>query len=253
MYVGLHGKQIKEKYFAREFIVCFVCQKFQKYQSNMSATPSSEIRIKTEHEIEQILGIKTESINAEEKSSSPEMNAPSTSNQITWANEKKTLVEKIVALRTENQHITLSLQKKKEDCESLATEKHNVEHTVIALTEEINTLKSQLTKIKSDFIAQKDCDRQTIANLTSENKTFHAQIQQFRAGIDLQTTADFSKSQESEEIFEVEALVRHKKKKDGMHYLVRWKNFTSDEDTWEKESNLMCPKILDNYKRKMKL
>lgn len=227
----------------------------------MRATPNSEIQIKTEHDIEQTLGIKTEPINPEVKDDSRKISVPSTSTENTWANEKKTLVEKIVALRTENQGITLSLHQKNEECELLATEKQNFEHTVVALNTEISTLKSQLTKIKSDFTAQKDCDRQTITNLTSENKTFHAQIQQLRAGIDLQTkttdkfhsSVSVRKSQKSEDVYEVETLVQHKKKKDGMYYLVRWKNFTPEYDTWERESNLMCPEILRNYKREMKL
>lgn len=79
----------------------------------MCTSSHNEIQIKTEHDIEQTLGIKTEPVNAEDGDSIPKTITLSTSSEIIWANEKKALVEKIVALRTENQNITLSLQKKK--------------------------------------------------------------------------------------------------------------------------------------------
>lgn len=30
----------------------------------------------------------------------------------------------------------------------------------------------------------------------------------------------------------------------AVHFLVRWKNFSAQDDTWECESNLMCPGTL---------
>lgn len=226
---------------------------------NMCAAPNSEVQVKTERDIEQTLGIKTEPMYPEENVSSAKMSAPSTSNEITWPDEKKKLVVKMVELKKENQRITLNLRTKIDEFESLTKEKQNVEQKVAALTADISTLKSELTQMKSDFTAQNILHRQTIANLTSENKTLQAQVHQLQAGIDLNTTFNSSiskiesESSKSNDIFEVESLVAHKKKRDGLYYLVRWKNFTPEYDTWERESNLMCSEILKTYKRKMKL
>lgn len=52
---------------------------------------------------------------------------------------------------------------------------------------------------------------------------------------------------------EVERLIDHKKKKDGMYFLIRWADFTSKDDTWERESNLVCFDLLNEYKQKMNL
>lgn len=53
--------------------------------------------------------------------------------------------------------------------------------------------------------------------------------------------------------FEVAKLIDHDENQESRLYLVRWKGFTSKDDTWEREANLSCPKILDAYKKKHKL
>lgn len=52
-------------------------------------------------------------------------------------------------------------------------------------------------------------------------------------------------------VYEVEQLLGHKMEKSELVYLVRWKHYGPEDDTWESESNLSCPKILAEYKRKM--
>lgn len=49
--------------------------------------------------------------------------------------------------------------------------------------------------------------------------------------------------------FEVDCLLKHRGRKGNREYLIRWKHFTSEYDTWEKENNLKCPKILKQYKK----
>lgn len=53
------------------------------------------------------------------------------------------------------------------------------------------------------------------------------------------------------ETFEVEKLMKHRKGQ--REYLVRWKNFGKCDDTWEKENNLSCPKILSEYNKRHRL
>ena len=47
---------------------------------------------------------------------------------------------------------------------------------------------------------------------------------------------------ESEENFEVEEIVNHRYRKGKIQYLIRWKNYGAEDDTWEPHENLDCPK-----------
>lgn len=53
--------------------------------------------------------------------------------------------------------------------------------------------------------------------------------------------------------YEVERLMDHEVKRNRICFLVRWKGFGSDQDSWEPESNLNCPEILSAYKKKNKI
>lgn len=54
-------------------------------------------------------------------------------------------------------------------------------------------------------------------------------------------------------VFEVDKLIDHRGRKGKREFLVRWKHFDSEDDTWEKEENLSCPKILAKYLKKHRL
>lgn len=50
--------------------------------------------------------------------------------------------------------------------------------------------------------------------------------------------------------YEVEDIVDHKFEKKVRLFLVRWKNCSPEEDTWEPESSLACPEIVQKYVEK---
>lgn len=50
--------------------------------------------------------------------------------------------------------------------------------------------------------------------------------------------------------WEVHELLNHKTVDEHRFFLVRWKGYTAEHDSWERESNLQCPKILKNYLKK---
>lgn len=52
---------------------------------------------------------------------------------------------------------------------------------------------------------------------------------------------------EDEAEYEVDRIVGDKTEGGEKHYLVRWKNYGSNDDTWEPVSNLDCPDIISNY------
>lgn len=68
----------------------------------------------------------------------------------------------------------------------------------------------------------------------------------------LQSELENSKLKHNNE-FEVEKLLAHYKRKGEMVYLVRWKNYGKEYDSWEGEDNLKCPKILNAYKKSKKI
>ncbi|XP_030380763.1 M-phase phosphoprotein 8 isoform X2 [Scaptodrosophila lebanonensis] len=51
--------------------------------------------------------------------------------------------------------------------------------------------------------------------------------------------------------YEVEAIVGHKIIRNALHFCVRWKGYTQDEDTWELESDLNCDALIAEYRKKV--
>ena len=54
-----------------------------------------------------------------------------------------------------------------------------------------------------------------------------------------------------EEEYEVKDIVDHKVERGSNYYLIRWKGYTKDDDTWEAEDTLSCPDIIEKYKKKI--
>lgn len=52
--------------------------------------------------------------------------------------------------------------------------------------------------------------------------------------------------------YEVEKIVEvHHKKNGKREFLIRWKGFTSKDDTWEPEENLSCPELINRFMAKV--
>ena len=57
-----------------------------------------------------------------------------------------------------------------------------------------------------------------------------------------------------EEEYEVEKVLRHRKKGRLLEFLIKWKGYPEEEASWEPERNLTnAADILDQYKRRRKL
>ena len=51
--------------------------------------------------------------------------------------------------------------------------------------------------------------------------------------------------------YEVEAILAHRQEGNSREYLISWKGYTPDDDTWEPEHHLQnCPQLLKDYKSK---
>jgi hypothetical protein len=54
-------------------------------------------------------------------------------------------------------------------------------------------------------------------------------------------------SQPEDATYEVEAIVKHRKINGEVKYLLKWKGFPESENTWEREANLECPSLVQEY------
>ena len=54
-------------------------------------------------------------------------------------------------------------------------------------------------------------------------------------------------SSENDNEFEVEHILNHRIVNGTDQYLIKWKGFASDENSWEPVSNLNCPQLLQDY------
>jgi len=55
---------------------------------------------------------------------------------------------------------------------------------------------------------------------------------------------------EGEEEYKVEKIINKRKRYGKWEYLVRWKGYTAEEDSWEKETNLKnARKVVEEYEK----
>jgi hypothetical protein len=47
--------------------------------------------------------------------------------------------------------------------------------------------------------------------------------------------------------YEVEAILKHRRRHGSLHYYLKWKGYPDSENTWEAEENLNCPVLLAAY------
>lgn len=132
----------------------------------------------------------------------------------------KPLIDKIFDLQKENQRYALELKKKRyRVCWTNATESENNDELckkVRSLTADLKTSESELNHIKIKFTEQETKNKKIISDLQQHNRLLDAHIKQLQTGLCHQTKyhENQNKSNESDEnVFEVEKLIGHKKKK----------------------------------------
>lgn len=222
-----------------------------------------KIKVKTERYVEECSGIKQENqtvLIKKRNPSSSHIKSPSHDQCAQQcAEEKKKLVDACVAMKTENQKLTFNLKKKSDECVKLATGMKNLNEEVITKTENVKKLIFDLNQTKLEFAEEKRKYEQKISGLVHENKALIAREKQFKNEIvqnvhkdeaHLKNANKNSMDENNANVYEVAKLLDDKMIGKVRYFLVRWKGFTSKDDTWENESNLMCPSILSKYLQK---
>lgn len=131
-----------------------------------------------------------------------------------------------------------------EEIKNLQREKQVLINDFIKLKAENNKTYFQLQeKISDNEKLKKD-----LLKLEAENKNLKKMMEKFQSNIKSESDED----KENEE-FEVEKLLKHRGRKGRREFLVRWKNFSRSDDSWEKMENLRCPAVLQKYLKENKL
>lgn len=165
------------------------------------------------------------------------------------------------------------------ECEKVAVGSSANVVCVKNLQQELKSVKTENTKINMKLeSAQKkhQCEllewKTKYKILLRENKSMSARMDQLMRGLncnELQKTNKENKHQQNilgnrnvyakcdakinastnevEVEYEVEQILSHKNRYNKPFFLVRWKGFDSNSDSWVREENLSCPKLLEEY------
>lgn len=222
----------------------------QKYKSNAVA---SVIKVKTEAGIARSLGIKIERKNSGVRIPRKRSVAPDEIHMLKA--EKVDFISEIVSLKSLNQQLSFQLNEQKKKLASIKVEnrqkarqfKQNIEKT--SLHSKIS--ESQLESLKKRYEEEKSNDKKLIDKLVLEKKQLTARVNQLQACSSSNETHDDERAQSGEvnTEYEVDKLIADEEVGKIRYYLVRWKGFGRDDDTWEKGTNLSCPKIFEEYKK----
>lgn len=142
--------------------------------------------------------------------------------------------------KTKNELITINLKKLKMRYDKLFYKYKELQQEQADLKIELE----QIKKVNKNLVAKYLSEEKNASILVHENSIIRAKIEQLH-----RNSISSSKTISHEKQYEVESIVKHRRKNRLIQYLVRWKNYPPDEDTWQFESHLSCRKILNTYKK----
>lgn len=154
--------------------------------------------------------------------------------------ENTELIKNYIKLKSKHQNLFFQYNETVKENENLKSEN--------------KILKAKIDEDQSKNVSEK--------SVLKENRVLHAQLNQMKRTSTSMVTPKKThvnipaKSKEYFDIsqnFEVEKLIKHRGRKGNREFLVRWKGFTAEDDTWQSEECLSCPKILKQYLKAKKL
>lgn len=155
--------------------------------------------------------------------------------------------KELCAVRIEYDSAYFQWQKEKN---SLQKQNQTLAAKIISLEQEKKCGQERIDVL----IAESKSSGVQIEQLKKENKMLAARSKQFQSGVVQNMEHNGTQKQEKDttekqkkDVYEVENILDHKFTKNQRRFLVRWKGFNSNHDTWEPEKCLNCPKILNTY------
>lgn len=117
--------------------------------------------------------------------------------------------------------------------------KIKIEHqrTLFNLNKKIEKLTADLSMANEKNIESQN----TIESLQNEKKELIVQIEQLK--LQVHQTGKQTKNTN----YVVDKIIDEKMVGRKKYYLVRWKGYGEDDDTWEPKNNLNCPYAMDEY------
>lgn len=218
----------------------------QKFRAHAFAKPvHRRIRVKAEP------GISTQSnarkVNGKLNVVKVEPNAQTQQKEAAVShNGKETLINKIVSLKSENQQLVVQLRNEQTEKTALESKLHGLEQQINKQSAEMNALRAKLSEESATNTKMCALNDEKISNLLRAKDLLEARNKQLQKGVDQKRHEDAS--DEDDDVYEVEKLIDHVMDDGVRYYLVRWMGYNNKRhDTWEKESNLSCPDILNAY------
>lgn len=167
--------------------------------------------------------------------------------------ENKELIRKYITLKECHQKLYFNYQE-------LLKENERMKNEIIVFKTEIpnadsksdeRTLARENQRLRAKVVQMRQSNQ--FKNETKISATPQKCLPTSKVAIKSPTKTPRSQKQRKNNEYEVEKLLNHKGRKPNREFLVRWKNFPPDDDTWELERNLCCPKILKEYLKKKRL
>lgn len=134
----------------------------------------------------------------------------------------KSLMNTICKLKSDHQRVVFKLNKKNEQ------------------------LEANLSIMKKESVENQN----NIEILRKEKKALLLQLEQFKSEPERNQNEKEKKecSREDDEC-EVEKILRDKIIKRKKYYLVRWKGYSSEHNSWVQKKDLLCPELLAEYEQ----
>lgn len=225
----------------------------EKYKSNAVARV---IKIKSEKDIERQLGIKVERKNTID--CKPEKGPVVLDEAELLKAEKVNLITEIDSLKSENQHVNFQLNEHKNELTKVKMEyEQNIlkfNREIAKISSDLKIAESEISKLKKEHLEEKAIGKKAIDKLVAEERILSARVKQIQSCTHLNVPHNnehtLDENDGTENIYEAEKLIADEMTGKTRYYLVRWKGYGREDDTWEKEQNLSCPAILDEYKKR---
>lgn len=171
------------------------------------------------------------------------------------------------SLKTDNKNLVQKIESCNKFVKSLKSQKQTSDSLLIAAEAQrsawIEKKKNMIASIQS--LQQKNIltseklksKENEITDLQNELKSLQARVQQNEIAVNQNTRyfcqkIDTDGDNDKGDIYEIDELIDHRIRNER-EFLVRWKGFGSEEDSWERECNILCSKTLNEYLKKHKV